>query len=233
MATEVDCGFAPADYVLGRLDDAERLAFRLHMTRCAACHEEVDLLESAADALPMMVPRQPLQRSLAEAAARRDRSSRSSYSAAALRTRAAAVEPPRRDRLARPVPRPVLAAVGALLVLAVVTVYLSARPAAGRIVHTRVDWRPGGAVIALSGRHGRLLVEGMPDPPVGDVYAIWVVHGRGPLEPTGAIFSPGEGGESTVAIPGSLSAGEYVVVTPKPLDSARPVAPAMVVAQIP
>ncbi len=229
MEPELVCARDPADYVLGRLEEPEQLAFQLHMAHCEACRAEVDLLESAAVALPMMVPRQSVPGFLRHPSGSDGNLPRP---APGRRPVTAPARTPKRERLSRPVPRSALVAVGALLAISVLIVFLTAGPASQRLIRARAEWTPGGALIELSGQHGQLLAEGMPDPPAGDVYAIWIVRGRGALKPTGALFAPTEGGDVEVEIPGRLRAGDFVVVTPKSIHSSAPMAPAMVIAEI-
>ncbi len=118
--------------------------------------------------------------------------------------------------LARPVPKPVLAALGALVVLAVITVVVSGRAAGMRVVHAQAAWAPGGAAVELGGGRAELLVEGMPAPPAGDLYYVWVRHGAGALEPTGVRFTVNAMGEAGVEIPGRLRSGDAIAVSAAP-----------------
>jgi anti-sigma-K factor RskA len=229
MGAELDCGRDAAAYVLGALDDNEAIAFRHHMATCATCREEVELLESAANALPMMVPQyQPpstLRTSVMDEVRRDAR--RPAAAPAAARTS--------RSFLARPVPKPVLVALGALAVLAVITVLLSRGPSTSGTQYVRAStaWRGGGAVVALNGSTGQLLVKGMPAPPAGKVYEVWVQHGHGSPSPTDALFDVNKLGEAAVDVPGKLSSNDTVMVTAEPAGgSLVPTPPAVIVASL-
>jgi anti-sigma-K factor RskA len=227
MGTELDCGRDAAAYVLGALDENEAIAFRAHMASCAACREEVDLLQSAASALPMMVPQYQPPGTLRSSVMNQVRSEARRPAAAPATQRGG------RKWLARPVPKPVLVALGALLVVAVVTIVLSNRTAGTRYIPAKTAWRSGGAAVKLNSGHGELLVQGMPAPPAGKVYEVWVQHGHRAPSPTDALFDVNSSGQAAVEVPGRLSNRDTVLVTAEPAGGARvPTPPVVIVAAL-
>ena len=86
----------------------------------------------------------------------------------------------------------------------------------------------GGARASLqrSGGHGELLLSGMPPPPIGEVYEVWLSRTRTGPEPTNALFNVTSAGTAAVEIPGSLRGVRVISVTPEPLGgSGRPTGP--------
>lgn len=79
------------------------------------------------------------------------------------------------------------------------------------------------------GDRGELTMSGMADPPVGEIYQLWLEHpGRAP-QPTDELFTVTSAGSATVDIPGSLRGLRAVMVTAEPLGgSSRPTSVAVV-----
>jgi hypothetical protein len=138
-----------------------------------------------------------------------------------------------RRRLARPVPRPLLIALGALLVVAVVTVGLTNRSASTRLIPASTAFAPGKAAVELTGARGVLVVAGMPSPPAGKVYEVWIEHGNKAPEPTDALFDVNTRGQAEVAVPGPLRSGDKVLVTAEPPGGASvPTLPLLIEAKL-
>jgi hypothetical protein len=126
-----------------------------------------------------------------------------------------------------------LAALGALLVLAVVTVVLTNQPAGTRVIRAQTAWSPGGATVELTGSRGELLVEGMPAPAAGKVYEVWVEHGRQAPAPTDALFDVNDAGKAAVDVPVALSSADTVLVTAEPAGGATvPTLPVLIQARL-
>jgi hypothetical protein len=62
-----------------------------------------------------------------------------------------------------------------------------------------------------------LIVWGMPEPPIGEVYEVWLDHAGGPPQPTEALFTVTSAGQGTVEVPGPLLGVREVMVTSEPL----------------
>jgi anti-sigma-K factor RskA len=88
----------------------------------------------------------------------------------------------------------------------------------GEETTTTKGFGPQGAAVALrvTGDHGELDLRGMPAPPRGRVYQVWLVHGDEPPRPTGALFTVARDGRARVDIMESLKDTDKVLVTDEP-----------------
>jgi len=209
---------ATGAYVLGALDKAERAAFEDHLAGCAACREEVDELLGVAQALPLsvdpVVPPPSLKtRLMAEV-------EREASLLAAAGREADRPAPARRRRFSLRIPRLVpVALTAALLVVGVaIGVGVSAlRGGTERTVVAEVSGAPGATVqLELDDGAGRLTARGLPAPPSGRVYQVWLKRDGHAPEPTAALFVPSRDGAATASVPGSLEGVDQVMVTDEP-----------------
>ena len=207
-------------YLLGALPPLEAEVFERHLMRCDECRDEVARLRPAVEALPRAVeqvePPAGLKRSLmgvveAEAAARAEPEP--------ARERAERRRPPLgerlRDSLAGLRPRTALALAGvALLAGLALGIGLTSGADDSRTVQASVDASrlTGSARVEVDGDAATLRVEGMPLPPPGRVYEVWVDRG-GDVRPAGALFSVGSDGRGAAAIPGGVDGVDAVYVT--------------------
>jgi len=208
---------ATGAYLLGALDEGERVAFEAHLAGCPACREEVEALLPAAQALPISVDPVTPPPSL-KARIMADVEREASLLAAAGPE---ADRPPARRRRRSPrIPRLVPAArAAALLVVGVaIGVGVSAlRGEPGRTVVAEVSGAPGATVqVELDGDEGRLTARGLPAPPSGRVYQVWLKRDGHAPEPTAALFLPSRDGAATASVPGSLDDVDQVMVTDEP-----------------
>jgi anti-sigma-K factor RskA len=200
-------------YVLGALEDDERLGFERHIATCHVCRDEVDRLAVAAAALPASVEQYDapatLKRSIM-AEVRRD-----------------AARAPRRswaDRLGLAAVRPriaVAAAGVALLVGAVAGAAMSGlagdepaggtRTVAATVDATRVGEGRATLVVAAGDGPSALEVAEMPQPRRGQVYEVWLRRGDR-IEP-GPLFTVDRNGRGAAAVPGGLDGVDEVMVT--------------------
>jgi anti-sigma-K factor RskA len=209
MVDQQDCGMDAGAYVLGALDGDEAVAFRRHLMTCATCREEVDTLESAVAALPLMAPQ-------IEAPPTLKRRVMAEVNADAKRLRAVegeagARQATRRGR-SRGGWRPRPAAMLALAAAIALTVFISFKSPSTQIYQAAVAWHPGNAVLQVNNGKGQLLVTGMPAPPEGKVYEVWLEKGTGAPIPTAALFEVTSEGKAQVAVP-SLDGVKKVLVT--------------------
>jgi Anti-sigma-K factor rskA len=73
------------------------------------------------------------------------------------------------------------------------------------------------------GSRAELLVSGMPEPPIGEVYEVWLTRASGAPHPTDALFTVSRAGKASVYVPGSLRGVREITVTSEPLGgSAHP-----------
>jgi hypothetical protein len=201
-----------AAYVLGALDEPE--SYREHLATCTVCQAEVARLQPVVDTLPATVPPQSAPEGLRQRVL-------SVVRAEAELLRVAgheADEPPRRGSRWRR-PRGAVLAWGALVASAAAVLAIALT--AGSSQQTRVTR----AQVAIVGAHAslrqvggqsELLLAGMPQPPAGKIYEIWLSRGSAP-QPTDALFGVTRHGSGAVAVPGSLHGVKEVLVTSEPL----------------
>ena len=166
-------------YLLGALDDLERRAFERHVAGCGECHEELERLRPAADALPGSVeqfqPPPRLKASLMEVVERE--------------ARAEQPRPRRRFRFMRPrVPRPAArplylrpALVGAVVLIGLVIGFSVAQLGGDetRTVAATVDraMPQAGGNLRIDDDRATLRLHDMPDLGGARVYQVWLQHG--------------------------------------------------------
>jgi anti-sigma-K factor RskA len=208
---------AAGAWVLGALDEEEAWNFQAHLDVCAACRDEVGRLRVAADALPLaappVAPAPELKTRLmaiveAEAAGR----------PAPQRRR----EPFWRGLLARPA---FAAAAAALLLVAGGIAGFAARgggngtEATARVIPMTVSGaraRGARAEIVQNGRGYVVQVSGMPAPPAGRVYQVWLQRDGAAPSPD-AVFTVDRAGRGAVGVLGTVSGRQTVLVTDEPL----------------
>jgi Anti-sigma-K factor rskA len=96
--------------------------------------------------------------------------------------------------------------------------------------------QPGGrASLREVGDRAELLVSEMPEPPVGEVYELWVLRPGSSPQPTDALFTVTRAGAGTVDVPGGVGHGiREVMVTREPLGgSAIPTSPPVLRVKVP
>jgi hypothetical protein len=68
-----------------------------------------------------------------------------------------------------------------------------------------------------------LVVSGVPQPPLGKIYEVWLSRGPASAQPTDALFGVTGSGLGSVNVPGSLHGVKEVMVTSEPFGgSSRP-----------
>jgi anti-sigma-K factor RskA len=213
---------ATGAYVLGALDEVERTAFEEHLAGCPACREEVDELLPAAQALPISVDPvapPPALKARIMAEVEREASLLAAAGPEADRPAPAAAER-RRRRFSLRVPRLAPAAVAAVLLVAGIAIGVGASQLSNepeRTVAAQVSGAPGATVsLELSGEEGRLMARGLPAPPRGRVYQVWLKRAGHAPEPTAALFVPSRDGAATASVPGSMKGIDQVMVTDEP-----------------
>jgi hypothetical protein len=79
-----------------------------------------------------------------------------------------------------------------------------------------------------------LVVSGMPEPPIGEVYEVWLNRPGAPPHPTDALFMVTSAGNGSVEVPGSLHGVREVMVTSEPLGgSSSPTSLAVLRVRVP
>ena len=213
---------ATGAYVLGALDAAERAAFEEHLAGCPACREEVDQLLPAAQALPLSVdPVAPPPALKARIMAEVEREASLLAAAGPEADRPTPAAPERRSpRFPLRLPRLAPAAVAAALLVAGIAIGVGVSQLSGepeRTVAAQVSGALGATVsLELSGEEGRLTARGLPAPPSGRVYQVWLKRDGHAPEPTAALFTPSRDGAAAASVPGSLKGIDQVMVTDEP-----------------
>ncbi|MFL5818545.1 MAG: anti-sigma factor domain-containing protein [Conexibacter sp.] len=223
-----------AAFLLGALSDAERREFQAHMVTCSHCREDVASLRLVADALPLAVPSVTPPPQLRDHLMETVRAEADVLSAAG--PAADRAQPQRRRRFALPFGRPlaIAGAVGALVLGVALGLGIGAATnndqtktqtvVQVRTVQARVDAAAaprGNAVIVMRNGVATLRVTGLPSPPKGKVYEVWLLRrGAAAPSPTDALFSVSTRGSGRVALP-SVIGVEAVLVTAEPDGGSR------------
>jgi anti-sigma-K factor RskA len=216
------CGEDVAPYVLGALPDVDARDFERHMRGCELCRADVETLRPAVEALPLSVERvepPPELRRRVMAAVDADVKAR--------RAVARAARAPRFSFSFRLLPA---LAVACVLLVAGIGVGVALTGDDARTVPGQVEPDGASARVELRDGSGKLVVDGMSQPPGDRVYQVWLRSGKGAPRPTDALFEV-RGGKAEVAVPGDLSEVDEVLVTHEPRGgSAEPTrAPAIIV----
>ena len=221
-----------AAYVLCALEEAEAQSFGEHLAACPICRAEVAQLQSVADALAAGVPRVAAPPGLCA------RIMATVYAEAELL--GAAGRDADRVAPARSVRRGLVPALAAALALGtglLIGALAINTPSSQRteVIHAAVAF-PGHRVTAelrKVGTHLQLVVEGMPAPPPGHIYEVWLEHGTEAPEPTDALFSVTRTGAGSVGVPGNLHGVSDVLVTAEPLGGTlKPTRTPVIVAKV-
>jgi hypothetical protein len=214
-----------AAYVLGALEEQEAQAHRVHLADCAICPREVAQLQRVADSLavgvpPVVVPQSLRARIVGTAHAEAELRGAARQQAGGVGS-AQAGGPARAGRSSIWRLRPALGGALALGVgLAVGALAFSSTASEKTEVIRAVVVAPGyhaTAELRKAGSHLELVVVGMPAPPPGRIYEVWLEHGTAAPQPTDALFSVTKTGSGSVGVPGNLRGVSKVLVTDEPL----------------
>jgi hypothetical protein len=211
-------------WVLGALTDEEAERFGTHLRTCEQCRSEVGELQAVVDALGAAVP--PVR---APAPLKRRLMATVEAEAELLQAAGQSADRPARPRRRWPrgvVPGFALAGTLAAGLLVGDLALGGSSPAIRTRAFAAMVTAPGArAVLRESGSRAELDVAGMPAPPAGKIYQVWLVRpGRAPL-PTRTLFSVTADGSGAAAVSGALGGVRRVLVTPEPVGgSLRPTA---------
>lgn len=224
-----------ASYVLGALSEHELESYREHLSGCGECAAEVAQLQTVADSLALGVVR-------VEAPASLRARLMGVVNGEAELLRAAGHEadrPPRARPQWRARLQPALVATAALaagLLIGALAIN------SGSSSHTQTQTieaivvAPGHhatATLRKAGSHVELVVVGLPAPPAGRIYEVWLERGTQAPEPTDVLFSVTHSGAGSVGVPGNLSGVSKVLVTDEPLGgSLKPTRTPIIVASV-
>jgi anti-sigma-K factor RskA len=208
-----------AAYVLGALEPQESERYRRHLQQCAICRIEVADLQPMVDVLSLSTPEvqapEALRGRVMDVVRREESLLRA---AGAQADRPPAVRTPRRRRLAL-----AFGAVAATAALGIgLALGLSGSPSETVITARVASAAPHGhANLRETGTHAELVVSGMPEPPPGKIYQVWLARPKGQPEPTDALFSVTHAGSGSVAVPGNLHGVELLMVTAEPYGGSQ------------
>jgi anti-sigma-K factor RskA len=209
-------------YLLGALPPDEHEAFEAHLRDCPECRRDVDELRVAADALPVSVAPMAPPAALKARIMAVVESEAELLAAAGQRAdvvEAPARAPRRRRSLGGWLLRPgvALACAAVLLVAGGVAGVLlaggddDARTVVASATAPRADVR-----LEIRDDGATLVARGMPAPPAGRIYQVWLKRPGSDPEPTDVLWSTRADGSAEVAVPGSLDGVEAVLVTDEP-----------------
>jgi Anti-sigma-K factor rskA len=214
-----------APYVLGALQEAE--SYSEHLAGCARCRAEVAELQLVVDTLPASVPSMVAPEELRKRVLATVRSEAELLRAAPGQLGRQAPRPGRRRS-----PNLSLLAGGlalAAVVAAAVAIAINASPATPARVtqaHIAANIRGARASLRQAGSRAELVVSGMPQPPLGEIYEVWLGRASASPQPTDALFGVTSSGSGSVNVPGSLHGVREVMVTREPLGgSSHPTSP--------
>ena len=127
-----------------------------------------------------------------------------------------------------------LATAAAVAIVAVVLISSSSSPTQ-RVIQARVSASApsGHAQLRQRDGHAELVLSGMPQPPAGKIYEVWLARPRKAPQPTDVLFGVSRSGSGSVGVPGSLRGVEQVLVTAEPRGgSLHPTSAPVVVATL-
>ena len=212
-----------AAWVLGALDESEAPGYAAHVRSCAHCQEEITKLTMVRDALPLATEQVAPPPELGDRIM-------SVVSSEAQLLRAAGPEAYKTDEAdgAAPAKRQRGRWRANWLSGGVVGLATGAALAAGFVIgglvttsssRLHIDQAhvtvPGAkARLIVEGTRGKLQMEGMPNPPKGKIYEMWVLrHSATDPVPTSTLFGVQSDGEGQVFVPYPLREGDKVLIT--------------------
>jgi len=212
--------------VLGDLPSHQLHEFARHLKTCELCAQEVELLESAADAVPLLSSRPLLRNEPRLVTERSGTAVGGSSEPPPVRPRLAALDdgPSARPRRKGPFGpdafKAKLIVFVALAVIGVVLIVMSRRSLStgpSQYVTAKIGWSGGEALVKIQGKQAQLLVDGMPAAARSKTYAVWLVaKGARTPAPTGVDLESFGGGKYAAQIPGDIDNDAAVAVYVEP-----------------
>jgi anti-sigma-K factor RskA len=214
---------AAGSYVLGALPDDERSDYEAHLKTCPTCRAEVEELRVAAEALPVSPP--PVLPSPAlklRIMAEIEREAALLASAGQPDRAAAPAKREKRRWLSGGVrfPRAALGALACVMLLIGVgagALVFGGGGDAGRTVPFESTLQQASAQLDISDDGATLVANGLPLPPAGKTYMVWLARPGRPPEPTSALFTPRNDGSATASVTGDLEDVDAVLVNVEPV----------------
>jgi anti-sigma-K factor RskA len=216
------CGTDVGAYALGALPDAEARAFEAHLEACELCRADLEALQPAVDALPISVGEMappPALKGRIMAVVEREAELRRASEAPAPALASARSRRARRRRpfLLRPLPALAAATVLLLAGLGIGVALDDGGGGDARTVAAQVEVAGATGALAVEDGRGQLELRGMPEPPEGRVYQVWLLReGERRPRPTDTLFTPDAQGRADIGVPGELDGVAQVLVTDEP-----------------
>jgi hypothetical protein len=90
------------------------------------------------------------------------------------------------------------------------------------------------AIVRQTGGHAELVIYGIPQPPPGKIYELWIARaGVTAPQPTNALFDVTHTGGASVNVPGNLVGVQQVLVTAEPVGgSSHPTSTPIIAAKL-
>jgi len=239
MKPDDDCGPAhmAAGWVLGMLAPDEAREFAAHLADCATCQAEVASLQEAADAMAAAVPPAAPPPEL------RDRLMATVSDEAELFQAAGSHEservnthPPRRRLRRAPLAAAAVTLVLGGTVLGGVLADRGDRRAESRtfpgIVTSAAGAPDARAAILVRGDEAKLVLSDLEGAPDGQIYQAWLERPPSAPTPTGALFSVGASGDTTISLPPLRGARRMIVTSEPARGSTVPTLPPVVIVDL-
>ncbi len=218
-----------AAYLLRALTPTETQDYREHLQQCASCRREIEQLAPAANALPATATPVHAPDTLLQSVMGQVRAEAELLNAAGPQ----ADRPPKRARW-RPRALPALAAAAGIAAAVVILLLSAGSPSSSHITRAHLAAStPGYAEVRQNGLAAELVVSGIPQPPAGEVYEVWLAKPHGAPQPTDALFSVTANGNASVDVPGGLRNIQTLMVTAEPDGGSRhPTSPPIITATL-
>jgi anti-sigma-K factor RskA len=211
-----------AAYLLGALDPVEGERYQRHLSECPTCRGDVARLQPTVDALATSTPRVRASEALRGRVMAQVRAEAALFKAAGP----GADRAPARRRWATR--RLALVGAGAAVACGVVAggivVGIADQTPAPQTIHAEVSTSAAPnarAELRRTGSRAELIVSGMPQPPQGKIYEVWLARAGAPPQPTDALFSVTDAGAGSIDVPGNLHSIKRVLVTAEPFGGSR------------
>jgi anti-sigma-K factor RskA len=218
-----------AAYLLGALTPTEVEDYQEHLQQCASCRKEIDQLAPAANALPATAVPVHASDALIGNVMAQVRAEAELLNAAGPQADRPPIRAPWRPRRLS-----VLAAAASFAAAALALLLSTGSPSTPRVTQARVAANtPGHAQVRQNGSAAELVVSGIPQPPAGEVYEVWLAKPHGAPQPTDALFSVTANGNASVDVPGDLHNIHTLMVTVEPAGGTQhPTSPPIITATL-
>jgi hypothetical protein len=212
-------------YVLRAMPDGEWELYSDHVAHCQVCAGKVAELGFVSDALLNAVPQLTAPPEIRHRVMSVVRAEAELLRAAGpMADRPARVEAPRRFSLLRLRPWPAAVLATSLLALGIgsgaLIVGADDSPAPPQTIASASAPDAATCQMRVTDNSAKLVVAGLPAPPEGRIYQVWLDRGTGAPEPTEALFSV-RMGRASVSVPGDLKGVKQVLVTDEPLGGSE------------